>query len=367
MRAAPLCLLAASLAGAPLPAQDAGRSLAWASRFTFYADNTEFFTPYREGETLLGAWATSALSFRPAPRHEVLAGAFVDVRSGDTASFATRVRPVLSYRFRTATSTAVLGTLITERRHGYLEPLEVMQLDILRPVEYGAQWVERRPRFEAEAYLNWQALNTPDTREVFDYGWLLTAKPWPWLHVNWQAHGLHRGGQLYDAGEPVRNNFANGLGVRLQRSFPVVGEASGWAYRFWSSGNANPAIPDSLAGLGHGTYLRAGITPAGFLVYGLWWWGTDYLANEGDNNYNSVGKDPAFYRSDRRYVELGVIKRLAPRGAAGVSADFEARLHLVDEEGSVALGDSKWEYSYRVIVRAPFDLPVWRERRPPPD
>ncbi|MFZ5624495.1 MAG: hypothetical protein ACOY71_08695 [Gemmatimonadota bacterium] len=352
--------MAAAIALAvPACAQDSIRTLTWTSRFTFYGDNTEFFTPYRLGETLLGANFSSALSFRPAPRHEVLAGVFGDFRSGDTTSFLTSVRPVLSYRFRTTHSTGVLGTLITERRHGYLEPLEVMQLDITRPIEYGGQWIERRKHLDGEVYFNWQALNTAATREVIDYGWLLTAKPLPWLHIDWQAHGLHRGGQLFDAGEPVRNNFANGLGLRLQTRVPLVDSASVWAYRFWSSGNANRAIPDSLARLGRGTYLRAGIQSHGFQVYFIWWKGKDYLANEGDNNYNSVGHDAAFYRSDRRYLELAVLKRIVTR--QGIGTDLELRLHKIDNEGSVALRGSKIEYSYRVVVRVPFDVRVWHD------
>ena len=32
-----------------------GQTVDWQQPVVFYGDNTEFFTPYREGETLLGA------------------------------------------------------------------------------------------------------------------------------------------------------------------------------------------------------------------------------------------------------------------------------------------------------------------------
>lgn len=111
----------------------------------------------------------TALVFPLGPRAEALAGVFGDFRSCNEES-AEAVEPVLSFRWRTATSTAVMGTLITENRHGYLEPLQSTTLEITRQVEQGLQWIERRQRWQGEAYVNWQHLNTPDSREIFDYG-----------------------------------------------------------------------------------------------------------------------------------------------------------------------------------------------------
>jgi hypothetical protein len=314
------------------------------------------------GETLLGGNFSSWLDFAPSSRSRVRAGVFFDHRSGGD-QFGTEVKPVLAYRYQTAHSLGVFGTLETVRRHGYLEPLEVRQLDITRPVEYGAQWVERRLHFDGELYINWQVIDSPSSREVFDYGWLLTAKPVAWAHLDWQAHGLHRGGQLYATTEPVRNNFANALGLRLQAPVPVVRGAYLWAYRFWSSGNANPAIPDSLAANGTGTYLKGGIRPAGFDVYAISWWGDRYLSNEGDNNYNSVGRDPSYYKADRWYFELGVLRHVVSK--PGIGADFEFRLHQIDHFQSIAIGTSYWEYSYRVMIYVPFQLRLWSGKPEP--
>ena len=64
-------------------------------------------------------------------RSTVRAGVFFDHRSGDD-QFATQILPVVSYRFTTDHDLGVLGTLETVRRHGYLAPLEVLQLDFIR-------------------------------------------------------------------------------------------------------------------------------------------------------------------------------------------------------------------------------------------
>ena len=84
------------------------------------------------------------------------------------------------------------------------------------------------------------------------------------------------------------------------------------------------------------------------------WWGRDFLAQEGDNNYNSVGADPAFYRSRRKYWEVGILRRAAIEG--DVTLDGELRFHRVDNLKSIALSKSRWEYSYRLVVRAPFEV-----------
>ena len=198
----------------PAPAQD----LTWNNGLTFYLDNTEFFNPYRTGETLLGGQILTYLSAALGPRTEVIAGFYGNHRSGDS-DFLDPFKPILGFRYRTEHSLGVIGTLVTEDRHGYLEPLEGTLFDITRPVEYGVQWREQHPAGGGEVFLNWQRLNTPRGREVFDYGLLLHANPAAWLRLELQGHGLHHGGQLYSAGEPVVNNQVLALGGKLPGGF----------------------------------------------------------------------------------------------------------------------------------------------------
>ena len=60
----------------------AAQSLTWATTATLYGDNTEFFTPYRVGETILGGQFRSALGFRTGERTAFHLGVFGDHRSG---------------------------------------------------------------------------------------------------------------------------------------------------------------------------------------------------------------------------------------------------------------------------------------------
>jgi hypothetical protein len=340
----PLLLLLGLLAAPLARAQDAPPlPIHWRTEFVFYGDNTEFTHFFRVGETILGAQFQSYLEAELGPRTSVRAGVFADHRSGADTSLDP-VKPILSFRYRTATSLWVLGTLETHDRHGYLEPLEVTTLELTRPIEEGLQWVESRKRFHADVYLNWQHLNTSTSREIFDYGGVISGDVTPFARLEGQLHGLHHGGQLYDVG-PVTNNVVYGPGVRLHHDVSLLGEAGLAVFQLFSTGKPDPAV-DTQTISGHGTYVRCSVSPLRlFDLFAIWWRGKDFITNEGDHNYGSPGLDNGFYLSDRHYQELGAVKKFEI--ANGVTLDGEVRLHRI--EGRV-------EYSYRFVVHAPFDL-----------
>lgn len=357
-------LLAMTMATALLAAATRSASaqdLTWKNGLTFYLDNTEFFNPYRTGETLLGGQVLSYLSAVLGPRTEVVAGFHGNHESGDSR-FLSPFKPILGFRYRTDHSVGAIGTLVTEDRHGYLEPLEGALLDITRPVEYGVQWREQHTAGGGEVFLNWQRLNTSRGREVFDYGLLLHANPSRWLRLELQGHGVHHGGQLFNAGEPVANNQALALGGQLSATLPFLGASSLRAFQLLSHGDIDslrPGRPDH----GHGTYLRAAFTPGNWVeLFAIQWWGRDFVANEGDNNYSSQGSDLAYYKPYRKYQEVGLVRRTPIE--SGLTLDTEFRFHRIDDRRSIAIGRSPWEYSYRMMVRAPFSLRLNRPVEP---
>jgi hypothetical protein len=169
-----------------------------------------------------------------------------------------------------------------------------------------------------------------------------------------QGHGLHHGGQLFDAGEPVVNNQALALGGQLSAVLPLLGASSLRAFQLLSHGDINN-LPAGRPDHGHGTYIRAGFTPGNWLeVFAIQWWGRDFVSNEGDANYNSQGSDPTYFKSYRKYQEVGLARRTPIE--SGLTLDTEFRFHRIDDLRSIAIGTSPWEYSYRLIVRAPFSM-----------
>ena|SRR5437868_1715151 len=350
----PLLLL---LAAAATPAA-AQRTVDWDTRFLFYADNTEFFSPYREGATWMGGRLFTELSYRATPKVEVRLGITADHMSGDTTFADTR--PLISMRYHGTHGTGVLGTLITEDRHGLLEPMEVLQFDILRPVEYGGQWIEKRDHWGGEWFLNWRRLNTPTQREEFDMGLLAHADPLPWLRASGQYLWVHRGGQLFGAGETVANGRTSAVGLIAHDTLGPLGAAKleGW---FLSSGPGwLDSLPVGTDAKGTGTLFRASVQPWSSLTFsGVVWMGRGYNAFWGDPNYNSIGLK-GHYRKERFYSEVGMNKVWL--GPAGVSFEAQVRFHKEDRYNTESLSWASWEYSYRFIGKVPFGIRLWAEK-----
>src|SRR5918999_5575310 len=76
----------------------------------FYGDNTEFHSPFRDGETLFGVAARAAVEASLSERVSIGAGISVNQRFGSEEAFE-QVRPVLALTLRGRRSTFVLGTL----------------------------------------------------------------------------------------------------------------------------------------------------------------------------------------------------------------------------------------------------------------
>lgn len=342
------------VAAGPLTAQ----RIDWRTRATFYADNTEFFTPYRTGETIFGGQLATWIAATAGRNVELRAGAAIDRRWGSVA-FADSVKPILAVEYRTRHSRGILGTLDNARRHGLIDPLMVSTRELTTPVEYGGQWRENRGRFRGEGWLTWQQLNTEAQREGFEMGAVVSFEATPWLALTAQHLWSHRGGQLFDAGVPVTNNRVTAVGARVEHRVPLVRRGAVQVMLLWSDGFLDPDAPANRPSTGHGTWLRLAAMPwRGVEFFGVSWWGRGFHAAAGDANYGSVGEDPDFYRSERRYTELGALRRV--RSRAGTELDLEIRWHKIDHEKSEAFLGTNWELSYRVVARVPITVRLRR-------
>ena len=318
-------LLAAALLAAAAQAAPAQR-ITWKNEFLFYVDNTEFFTPYRTGETILGSYFKSCFELGLGDHTRIRAGVFGDHRSGDT-KFLDPVKPILAFQWQNDHSQVVLGTLEPRDRHGYLEPLEVTTLEFTRPLEYGGQWVENQDRFHIDAYLNWQHLNTESSREIIDSGFVTWWKASRIARIEGQFHILHHGGQLHDIG-PVTNNIVGGPGVRVEDDLGKLGKSSISVFYLLSRGPVDMNLGGTPLN-GNGVYVRASVEPLRLVELALIVWrGNNFISQEGDHNYGSIGVRNGFYRANRSYEELAAIKKFKIAGT--VEADLESRLNRID-------------------------------------
>jgi len=325
-----------------LPVLNAG-DVHWHNQLGFYGDDTEFGGPYRDGETLLGGQIKSFLEVALSDHVSIQAGVYADKRSGG-GKFVDPIEPILSFRYRTPHSRFILGALETRRRHGLIDPLEVSTLELTRPLETGIEFTTERPRFQSDFFLNWQKLNTPDHREVFDVGLVMHAPVGRGVSIEGQLHALHHGGQLYDVG-PVYNNLALGPGVRWEHRWRDRVSSD---IRLFELVSETTKLPEyhGRPSRGQGTFLRAAISPRpSWEVFTVLWRGKDYYTDEGDHNYGSAGTDPSFYRSARQYKELGFSKIIVSE--TGIDFSGEMRFHKID--------DRLIEYSLRLLARVSLD------------
>lgn len=323
----------------------------WKNQFTFYGDNTEFFEPFRVRETILGQQFESYLDASASGSVDLWAGVFADHRSAQAVT--TGVEPVLSFVYHTDTSQFVFGTLQPVYRHGLIEPMEVTTLEFNRPLEYGLEWVQKDAFINFDAFLNWQQLLTDAQREIFDYGGAGQLPFTPDIVVEGQCHGYHVGGAQY--GGVVRNNLAAGLGLAFKPKLPVLGPASLEVLGLGSKDTDRPGYPGPT--YGEGVFTKLAVSPfEGWQFFGISWFGWDYMSEEGDSNYNSLGSDGVYYQSSRTYEELGVRRFVEIEN--GITFDFELRSQWIEDS---------WANAVRLVAYVPFDVILKRGESQPPN
>ena len=326
---------------------------------TIYGDNTEFFNPFRDGETLLGAAGTVGIDIELTDQATLRGGLFLNHRYG-SARFAEQWRPVISLTVESGASRFVFGTLDTVPNdflaapdlggpHGLLPPLQVETLAFTRPHEGGIQWQVASDRLDQDAWINWQRLNTTEHRERFDAGvrGRLAIGAGSPVALGYQVHIVHEGGQLFDAG-PVNDSIAGGPGLVIEPRIGFFDATSVEAYAMWSKHVPDRAVPESTDH-GHGIFLRAAAAKRGWRGHAILWRACLWLKEEGDPNYGSRLQDSTVFRATRRYGEVGLSKAFYE--ADGVMLAGSLRLHRVERD---------YNYSFRILAHVNAALAIFR-------
>ena len=90
---------------------------------------------------------------------------------------------------------------------------------------------------------------------------------------------------------------------------------------------------------GLGTFLRVAAERSRWRAHGVIWRGDDFIAREGDPNYQSVRLDDSTFRPLRDYAEAGLTRTFDLAPASWLEASF--RLHRVERQ---------LEYSFRIVA-----------------
>jgi hypothetical protein len=326
-----------------------------AADFLFYGDNTEFANPFREGETLLGVQGRVYLDVAISDQVTLRGGFFGSGRfalHGPLDSY----EPVVALEIANGWSRFVFGSLHTvqtgsdiagpdrETLHGLLPPIQDERLTFTRGQEMGLQWLVTSKRFDHDTWINWQRLNTAESRERFDAGYRgrVALKPALALHGQW--HIVHEGGQQFDAG-PVSDSQAGALG--FEWTVPV----GALRLRVDAHAVGTRSVPDrerlSLVEAGAGIFARSALTRGAWRGHLIVWRGHDALKEEGDANYLMRRRDGRLDRKIRDYGEFGITRVFTPAPTVSLMAGF--RLHRVD---------ARYEYSYRLVGRVQMRQPL---------
>jgi hypothetical protein len=345
-------LRAAILAGCMLlaraaAAQDVDYSLDAAA--TFYGDNTEFFNPFRDGETTLGIHGFVVGEARTSEHLAIRAGIFGNQRFGSSDAFE-EWRPVISLVIRGPRSRLILGTIDTVRRaqgagpdrsgpHALLPPLQIETLSFTRPWEAGMQWIVDTASIQHESWVNWQRIATTDQRERFDAGSISRIKVHRAITIGGDFHVVHDGGQLTSVGA-VGESIAGAIGGEVGGPTGRLERLSVEAYVLGS--RYAPDRADSLlTRAGFATFLRAAAEKDRWRLHAIVFRGDDFITREGDPNYLSIRLDGTGYRLLRDYAELGATKVVPLARDSWLEASF--RGHRVEHH---------YEYSFRIFAVA---------------
>lgn len=354
LKALALALLAACAFATPSAAQT---PITMSFDSVFFADNGEFFSPFRTGETILGTWQRFNTDFQISDKATLRLGLFAIEHDGSEHR-TDLARPVAALIMGTKRHRLIIGTLQTAdgeqgmgpdrmTPHGVLPLFAVETRWFERAYEAGVQWKTHTEHVTQDMWFDYQKVITSKHRELFDGGFtgqLQSSEQSP-VALLYQFQVVHHGGQQFDVG-PVSDSFGWGPGLLVRKRLPGSGLASLEAYGLYSYDRPDRQI-DALTVRGKGGLLRAAVEKNDWRGHAIVWSGKDFKHEDGDPNYLSLSYDAETYRQQRKYFEMGLARTFRP--APTVEFEASGRAHAVQ---------GKWGYSYRMT--GILHLGLWR-------
>ena len=255
-----------------------------------YFVNLEYWgdaTDYREGETFFGEFFTLAAVYRPIPNLRLALGAFLGKTFGDEDELSEyQFYAQLKYEYEDYFA-LTFGNLDRDR-HTFLDAIFDNTLKFERPTEHGLELYGSWLWLSQTAWINWQILNTEESREKYDVG-AITKADLDFLELDFQFHWIHRGGQIFSAGDPVSDDFSLALGGTVFLPVPIV-DVGLTAHYLYSNVIPDRDLDTRLTG--NGLTFGAFAEFMGFRLWGDYWIGNDFFTEDGD----------PFYRADNHFT-----------------------------------------------------------------
>ena len=324
--------------------------------FLFYGDNTEFANPFRVGDTMFGV---SGRVFLDAILNDAvsLRGGFFGLGRFGSHEFLEHAEPVIALHLSRGPSRFIFGSLETvaarhdiagpdvETPHRLLPPMQHETLTFTRGQEMGLQWLVASPRFDHDAWINWQRLNTEDHRERFDAGYRAALVLSRLRRFKGQWHVVHEGGQQFsDGASATARRARSGWSGRHPRVPRVALDGHVVVHRDVPD-RERPSSPRSAAAF----FTRGAVRHGAWRAHLIVWRGRDALKDEGDPNYLARRSDGRCLRKVRDYGEFGLTRQFRPAPGVHVFAAF--RLHRIESHYDTPTGSSGACASVRRVVK----------------
>ncbi len=394
-----LLILLAQISFAQLPNQafrkPAGVNPAYAGElrlgvraFGFFKNN-EYFNKIADGYTLFGYQFMPSLQYFPSEKVKIEGGIMLWKDFGNLD--LTQVQPIFTVTYQSAEHTLLFGTLNGNLNFDYIEPLWDFERQIQVPLQNGVQYLYKKPRYDLQAFIDWQVMQYPrDTRQeevgggfvsnialfkkdleapadTLDRALLTHVYPKHTLNLPLQFTGKHKGGQIDVNDQPLTTIFNGAAGLEYTYGFsPKTSGKKPLLHSLYTK-NYFVAYDDysfvhqlPFQG-GSGIYLNAGADTrfGNFML--SYWNGNGYISSFGGKLYQSVSstvKSPGYIEKDR---QLLIFRHMT---------DFRIidGLTLTNRfEPFIDLNKGTFEFSTGFYVHFNTDFFLAKPKRPNPD
>ncbi len=258
--------------------------------FQFFRNN-EYFTPFQDGETILGARIVPLAQYHTGKGTSIIGGAFIQTNFGEGP--INQLTPVFGIRQRLSKYWQVnMGYLDGGWAHKLKEPLLGFENGLRRAVEQGLQFKYEKGRNFFDLWLDWMEFQKRfgTSPERFTLGisseWYLSdsSKKTDW-YCPIQFTAYHRGGQLDTLNQPVYSRLTGLTGVGFKRK--GKSKANHWGSEICASFARRPT-PGEGPQSGYGFWVHS-FAKSGPFEFGITYWnGQDFYSNRGGAIYGVV-------------------------------------------------------------------------------
>lgn len=260
-------------------------------RVLAFGKNNEYFETTYNGYTLFGYQFNPFVYYQVGAKLRLDVGAYIQQDFGNT-EFSTVV-PTFSLKFKHKNLSAIIGTIEGGLHHQLVEPLYDFENVLNKRIENGLQLLVEQEGLFLDAWVNWEKMiyfNDPD-QERFVAGLSLNKRvvninDWS-LSIPIQATVRHAGGQIDINPKPLTSVFASASGFVINKNTSGVIKSFGLKSYFLTYKSLTSRIVPYKDG--NGIYINPYVqSKFGLGIMGSYWYGNEFLTNDGGQLYPST-------------------------------------------------------------------------------